>query len=215
MWVDANISPLPFVPLYWNRVTDLAAMIEPGFGKHRVTVLADFPDSGHLPRGGLRHLSPCETIHAVLHACARQIRSGECPQSELTNWLRTLLSYPGVFIKCDDDDAVYAEANSLRQDISGESEAVTFSARQLVYNIVGFKTKKESRLKTILTADKLAQFWDESVRVSQKHKFMTKKSTIDTCLTIYNRLLSIDGVEEIIADGESRDGEDSVWIHSL
>lgn len=212
LWQNMKGTVLSFVPLYWDRVLDLAEVIDrPTVLKRDMVFLANFNSGDTLPRGGLNRLSPCEEVHATVHKIADRIRAC-APPEELDQWLRVILSAPAQFMKIAIGDKQYAEVNSLRQDAASVAEAVTFSARQLVYNINGFKASHEKR-GDALTAEQVAKFYETEVRTSKKHRYLTKKSTIDVCLTIKSRMYSIPGAEEIIARDEADHGTDSFWNH--
>ena len=208
MWQDLETTQLPCVPLYWERVLELADQLPgPGLLKFKLTLLTNFDTPGELPKGGLLRLSPCEQIHAILHKVATRIRQ-KASKSELEQWLRTLLSTPATFIHITGEDAKYAEANSLRQDIMAVASAVTFSARQLVWNIYGFKLRKERPDQPPLGADKIATIWRTEIRTSKSQESMTKTSTIDTCFTVMNRIFKpVPEAEDIVKRGEAKYGE--------
>ena len=144
---DLLRSVLSFVPLYKERVIELSVtkFASPSQTPD-VSLLADFPDGFAMPKGSLIRLSPCEPVHAVLHRVSCRILAN-APESELNDWLRLLLSCPTRFVQLDTDEDKYAEANSLREDISSTAQAVTLTCRQLVHNIVGFKAIKEAESK--------------------------------------------------------------------
>ena len=211
-WQNIRYSVLSYVPLYWERTLDLAANItKPAAIKRDMVFVANFMRGASLPRGGCIRLSPCEEIHSILHKVADRIRDGASPE-ELDQWLRVLLSAPCVFQKFTSGDAQYAEANSLRQDTASAAEAVTFSARQLVYNVYGFKASHE-KSGDMISAEQVATFWEKEIRTSSKQKYLTKKSTIDACLTVRSRMYAIPGAEDIIAKDEGIHGVDSFWNH--
>ena len=115
-----------------------------------------------------------------------------------------------MFNRLDNEDAIYAEANSLRHDIMGVARIATHSARQFVYNIQGFRAQQEKGGKTH-GAKYIAKFWVEHVRLSAGQEHMTKPGTIDTCLMICNRLFSIPECESLLQESESIYGADGPW----
>ena len=129
---------------------------------------------------------------------------------ERNGWLRSLLFFPCLFKCLHNKDAIYAEANSLRHDIMVVARVVTHSARQLVYNIQGFKAQLEKGGKTDGAKD-IAKFWVEHVRSSEGQEHMTKPGTIDACLTSYNRLFRIPECVSLLQESESIYGEDGPW----
>ena len=113
------------------------------------------------------------------------------------------MSAPGIFKKMKDSDAKCAEANSLRMDVIAEHRAVKHTPRQLVRNVYGFKLKKESTVGPC-GAFAIAEFWKHNVRIAKGCEFMTKKSTIDACITVYERVFIIEVCEAILASFEEK-----------
>ncbi len=214
MWQDFTKSVMPWIPLYWERTVELSEQMPgPGLLKSKLVFAVNFTNGDKLPRGGLLRVSPCEQSHAVLHKIANRIRAN-AQQGELDMWLRSLLSAPCSFQKAVSEDAKYAEANSLRQDACQIATAVALTARQLIYNVNGFKAKKEKPGQPPMSAEKLAKFWEDNIRVSTSQKFMTTKSAIDVCMTLFQRMFSIPEVEDLVKRGESKDGPES-WLNSI
>ena len=135
--------------------------------------------------------------------------SASAPASEFVEWLRVLLSCPMMTL-CDraDFESKFAEG----EDISGAREAVELTARQLIHNIAGFKAMQEHTTGcVIIGAGQIAQFYETKIRLSSQSKHLTKKSTIDCCITWKERLLSLDGVEELIIAAEKTKSLSSFW----
>jgi hypothetical protein len=53
-----------------------------------------------------------------------------------------------------------------------------------------------------VSAHALADFWIRSVRIAAGNEHLHKKSTFDTCLTLYKRLFSIPECEAVAANEE-------------
>ena len=113
-------------------------------------------------------------------------------------WYRTLLSTPCVFKKLDSDDSKFAEHNTIRIEIGAVAKLVVFSARQTIYNIAGFKKKKEENLPggQEFSAAMIAEFYRDKVKNGNGQEALHKKSVVDSCITLYQRLLSIPEVSE-------------------
>ena len=208
-WHNPLLSPMPWVPLYKTRVMELAKGITPGLLKHPLVWHANFATGSKLPAGGCVRVSPDEAAHALVFKLAERLGDSSISEQETSAWLRTVLSCPVTFKRLGVDD-VYAEANSLRQDIQGTARVVKHSVRQLVYNIQGFKVQHEKGGNTC-GAKEIAKFWAERIRLSAGQEFMAKPGTIDTCLTIYNRLFSVPECEQMLLDSESIYGADGPW----
>ena len=184
---------LPFVPMVRKRVDELMVQAQPGLLKYPLTIRGTWSEGTLLPKGDCLHVSPCEWVHAVIFKCAEAILSKnvEC----IAAWKKTLLSTPAIFIRIDQEDKIYAEANSLRQEASGFRRAVELSARQLIHNIYGLKERLEKtynvnegqkdKKQKELGAQVLLDFWKKEVRISAGNDMMYKEATFDTCITLY------------------------------
>lgn len=210
MWQDLCSSAIPFVPLYQTRVEEMASQLTPTQLKHDIILCASFPRD--LPRGACFRVSPDEYPHAVIVKVSTAIRA-DASENELLQWKRVLLSTPCTFKRLDSSDLRYAEANSLRADFANKARLVVHTARQLVYNIAGFKARKGPDM----SAAAIAAFWKESIRVALTDTAggavpdMHKVATIDACLTVNSRLLCITSCEDIIKASESSKGPLSAW----
>ena len=59
------------------------------------------------------------------------------------------------------------------------------------------------------SAADMAKFWQENI--SQTRGTLSNKSMVDSCLTIHERLFSVEGCEQIVAANEARNGTNSPW----
>jgi hypothetical protein len=220
---DIYANALPFVPLLPARKIEYATtvMTTPAqvLSGNPLTLVASTPNAASIKWGSVLRVSPCEPLHAVFHRVATRIKEN-APESELDEWLKLMLSYPTCFKRLTTQpltdigahmDANYAEANSLRSDILAAGRAVGFTARQLVKNVVGFKAMKEAVTRTTFSAKAVADFWANNIRTTEELKTMFKPSSIDICITIDARLFSIEGVEDMIAGDEAKNGPASFW----
>ena len=180
----------------------------PGLLKYPLIIRATWSDGSAMPKGDCSHLSPSEWVHAALFNVASEINAGISHEA-LETWRVTLLSTPAVFVRIDANDDAFAEANSLRQEAAGFRRAVEHSARQLVYNIWSLKLRMDAANKDgkDVSAHAVADLWIRSVRIAASNEHLHKKSTFDTCLTLYKRLFSIPECEVLVAaDEETRPG---------
>ena len=94
----------------------------------------------------------------------------------------------------------------------GKAHLTTHTARQIVFNLNGFKQKKELQGGT-WKADDIARFWKENVRLAPGQAFMGQSRTVDTCLTLFERLFSLPDVDEAIRsfDALSDSPFNSLW----
>ena len=209
-WLNPMVSVTPFVPISKNRVLEQAAALSPGLISPPLVADASWAKGSALPRGSVLRVSPDELYHAVMFKVAQRINE-KAPSGELRDWKRTLLSAPCCFKRFDSEDAKFAAANSIRNELGGVARAVTHSARQTVYNIWGFKARKEKAKGDKFSAAQIAEFWSEHVKITAGAEQLHKKSTIDACLTLHERLFSIPVCERIVKDSEEKLGPDSPW----
>ena len=94
--------------------------------------------------------------------------------------------------------------------MQGVARAVEYSARQWIYNIMDFKKKKEGSGAKI-SAEQIALFWAKNISQHKGGETFNKKSTIDCCLTIGERLFSLEPCERIIHQWDEIKGPDSTW----
>ena len=211
-WFDVLRSISPMVPLYRERVEDLAAdqFDRPGaqWSSMSMTVAITFQAGDNLPKGSLLRVTPDEITHAVVLAVAKRIRS-EAPKEELDQWRRMLLSVPCTFRRLDSMDEKFSEQARIRQRFFDTSKAVTLSARQMVHTVVGFKNRKMKEENRSYSAADVAMFWQQ--HVSKSTDSFGNKHVVDACLTIHDRLFTITGIEDMIAKSEAKLGATSPW----
>ena len=157
------------MPEILEQVEAFSETITPGLLKHSIILHASFKDGTKIPRGSILRISPDEYPHAIVLKIAKLIKAGTSDE-DLVPYLRMLLSCPATFRRLENNDELYAEANSCRQDFIGKAALATHSARQIVCNIWGFEMRKGPSM----SAAKIAEFWMNSVRVAPSQSFMTK-----------------------------------------
>jgi len=137
--------------------------------------------------------------------------SGNLPADEADLWLRTLLSVPAHFQRLDTDDALYAEVISLRNDIANFARAVVPTARQTIRLIYDFKLRKQRELQVgHFGADQIAAFYADHTRHQRGDDPRVQKRTVDTCITIKERLLDVADADRMVALADER-GDQSCW----
>ena len=62
-----------------------------------------------------------------------------------------------------------------------------------------------------LSAAAIARFWETSVRISAGSEHMMKERTIDTCITLKERLFDIPDVDAIVQRSENEKADSSAW----
>ena len=197
---------------YLNRVLELGevAFEKPCILKFPLVAALNFTDGEAIPKGGLVLVSPHELSHALIFRIASRLDDG-ADAAECSRWYRVLLSSPCTFQVLDSHDAKFAKANSLRSEVQSLSRAVVHTARQTIYNVWGFKERKEKDLGRAIGAAEIADFWAANITESPGGEKLHKKTTIDACLTLKERLFDLPECEEIVAASEQAMGPDSAW----
>ena len=158
-----------------------------------------------IPLGNVERVSPIETCHSLIVRISDDIAKGLGDA-----WKRVLLSCPVILEDYAHPDAKFARTNSIRSEQSSVARATRYSARQTIYNIMAFKARKESGGQKY-SAEAISKFWDEHVTKGAGDEALYKKGTIDACITIYERLLSIPQCEQLIHKNDELKGPDSAW----
>ena len=209
-WVNAMMSATSHVPVTRARVFEFAASLVAGSPLDpELVVHASFASGHDLPRGGLVRVSAEEPHHGLLFRVADRISNG-ADQAELQQWLRVLLSVPCCFKRLGaqrlgSEDAAFAEAISFRNRKNNVAKAVEHTAHQLIYNVAGFRARKQAGGLTFGAAQ-IAKIWAEEIVAATGGETLHKKSTVDACLTVHDRLLSIEVCAEIADTAAERRG---------
>ena len=206
---DLLASVLSHVPLYIERVQEWADLITPTCLGTNHVFLANF--DRQIPVGALVRLSADPYSHAVLLKVHRCLPTAT--KEQLREWLRVLLSVPATFKRLA-GDMVFAEANSLRNDAATHAKFVVLTPRQMVFNVAGFKAKKEQETNKEFGAEAISAFWKAAVRRAEGMPEMNK-SSIDMCLTLDKRLLSLPQASAVIARSESQGREEWNTLYKL
>ena len=158
LWADPLLSVTPAVPLIAGAILEIAETMFPngpaGLVDHVLTL-----KSGPLNKGAALRVSPEEPQHAVIFKIAARIDE-EAEEAELLEWKRVLLSFPGKFIHLDTDDDVYFHVTNAREKVKSAAAAISHKTSQIIFDIHGYRVKKESELGP-LTPAAIAQFYQD------------------------------------------------------
>ena len=136
----------------------------------------------------------------------------KCSAAEKAHWLRTILSVPCTFKLFDRDGDQFAEAVNYRNEIAGQARAVVFNARQIIFNVWGFKLRRERIANSTLSAEAIANFWAKNVKEAPGSEApLAKSSAIDACITVMKRFFIIPKCHKVVQDYEEDYGPDTVW----
>ena len=160
-------------------------------------------------KGSLVRISPDEVIIAFVLAAARDLQKSQS-EDRIALWLRVALCVPMEFISCENVQSRYFKSVNLRESVGNDFAALHRTPVQRIFELISWKTAQErANGKTMSVAD-VADTWQKHVQTS----VMSEKipvSYIDTVLTVYERLLSIEEAREIVLDAEERWGVKSPW----
>ena len=204
-WMRNLGSITPWIPLYKQRVLELGNTMFPG-GRptpiiEQYQIAVEFSNGADLPKGSLARISPDELAHAPIFVVSERIRAG-AGDAELAEWKRVLLSVPAVFASFPTEDSKYAAAMKRRSRLTGVGESVKHTLRQTIYNVVGFKRRKESFCGPINNAQLAKFYMDHVISGGGAGEELHKKSVIDSLITIHDRILSIPKCEAVIRGNE-------------
>ena len=216
------------VPLFW---LNLQHEVQPGVPKHkrRIDMLEShfFDQPRHLPDpivvvlnssevphdmiGALKPVDPPEPREALRQAVARAI-DAKAPRRVLEEWAEVLMSTVVRFEVTDDANQVdifFKHMVQAREDIVKKKEAMFVTTLMRIYEIAALKRSlapSEGKNK-----DALAKRY-ESVRWADGTE-PVKAKYIETATTIYNNVLSIPAVTEILfkLDNLAKNPLDSVY----
>ena len=213
-WMDLVGSLAPFIPLSECRVRKLIPLTCPDNTKQfkeTVEVAVDFSDGNALTKGALVRITPDEIVHAKVFSTADYIntfkeKGEDIPSHIKKQILRSLLSVPCRFLRIDKHDLRYTAMLLIRRRIAGIGEIVKLTARQEIYNIHGFKMRKEFQ-RAPMGAGAIAQFYEKHLADSGADP--VSKTTVDQALTVHDRIFSIPAVEKVIADYDDTLGQAS------
>jgi hypothetical protein len=202
-------SMTPFIPMNEDRVRELIPIHfqKPRMFPYNIPIAPDFGgDLVALPPTTLISLFPMEVVHALLFSLEDQLNAKpKMSQGEKTKWLQVLLSVPVQFQRIDKYDLRYAEALNQRIKIMATANVVALTARQQIYNIYGFKLRKE-QTSGPQSAGTLAR-WYEDFCIQAAGEVPMSKSAVDSALTIKERIFNMSECETIVEDNVACRGE--------
>jgi hypothetical protein len=200
--IDLIGSITPFIPLNEDRVRELIPIHfkTPRMFPYNIPIAPDFGgDITALPPTTLMSLFPMEVVHALVFSLEEKLNAKpKMSKDEKNKWMQVLLSMPVQFQRIDKYDARYAEALNQRTKIMATANVVQLTARQQIYNIYGFKLRKE-QTSGPQSAATLAK-WYEEFCLQAAGEVPMSKSAVDAALTIKDRLFVMSEAEAIVED---------------
>ena len=158
--IAAHHFPDNLPPASGNLPMDLHVVIPPGEEGYDV----------ESQRGGLRLLTPMETVAGVVKACAMCLRDN-CSDDTARRWQATLRGATVHFVASPEDMHALA-AFQLREDPLIDAEFITFTACQRIQLVVAEGQRLVDRLGSC-TPQKLAKHFLDNVRFAQSSEKFT------------------------------------------
>ena len=160
--------------------------------------------------GQRTRLSPEEPVQALVIHVARRISSGASKQ-ELDQWLRTILSCNGRFIRAESWTEQYFWAVNLRRRTRDAARTTTHLAAQVAADIWLFKKRQEAfHSKTFTYADIAAMYAQHMKDANDDEEPRSDPKLVEKAVTVYERILGNPELRELIARCD-RYGEASPW----
>ena len=162
--------------------------------KFPVVIPVDVPDDLPKTTGTWRMISPEELIHSFLLKLQERIDQG-ADEEELNQWKKVALSYPAQFevIQASGSgsgsDELYWEAWRNRQIMIQASDTVKRTARQLCWEVYGFKERKQLETGEVLTVAKLQEQYSKA-RTAESNRTEIQDNFVASALSIHEKLLS-------------------------
>ncbi len=156
---------------------------------------------------GYQHnLAPEEMIAALVESIADRIKAG-ADATELSAWRTVLLTVSFHYKLLESDDARTYEAAQIREHVVVDYDSLAFTAKQMVYCIVGFKTQIEQKGGKQSDAD-IADRWNKNVSMAPSSETVTK-TLVKNASDVFKKVLSDQATTAIIDAAEDAHGRRS------
>ena len=200
--LDVLGSITPWIPFDEDRIRQLIPIIfdVPRQFPYKVVIPVDFGPNSGLPSTPMTHCMPPELLHALILTIADRTRDQSTWQKERKQWLRVVLSIPCSLVRMDKQDDRYSEALNKRTELFAVGIVTKLTVRQIIYNVYGFKLRKEKSGGS-MSSEKIAAFYADHCKNAPGEQALTK-TAIDQCLTILSRVFNSVRCEQIVADIE-------------
>ena len=214
-WLDLVRSVTPGIPLSRERVRELAAWmfregpvpIKKALGV--VVSNADFPVLAH--KGSLLMITPEERAHAILMKVASDIRDNGAKLSQ--EWKKVLLSVPVYIDVIPKEEKVQWEAFNARQAILQEHWTMARTAQQQCYEVVSVKNSLQKDLGRQPSKKEISDKFRQNAKMAAGNKDDFSENFVKDALNVYDKVLCIPALSQILVDQEKRDGQHALWNH--
>ena len=174
----------------------------PRHTKYPVVLAVGLASDLVLTKGTWKQCSPEELLHSFLLKLSSRI-SANCDDEELKAWKQVALSYPAQFEMISGEDAVYWEAWKNRQLLIQSSDTVKRTARQLCWEVHGFKEKKQIETGEVISIAKLQDLYSKA-RTAESNKTEIQDNFVSSALSIHEKLLADNDINRALDVLEER-----------
>ena len=174
----------------------------PRHTKYPVVLAVGLASDVDLTKGRWKQCSPEELLHSFLLKLSSRI-SANCSDEELKAWKQVALSYPAQFEMISGEDAIYWEAWKNRQLLIQSSDTVKRTARQLCWEVHGFKEKKQVETGEVISITKLQDLYSKA-KTAESNKTDIQDNFVSSALSIHEKLLADDQINKALDVLEER-----------
>ena len=160
-------------------------------------------------KGALQRLSPPELAIAVLFSIRDAIKQS-ADDNILMKWRSLALTASFQFEVVWPGEDRYWRAQNIRQECIEHGEVAQLSVRQWIYDVVGFKDSKEKELQKTLSALAVAKMFEDRMKYARSSERI-KDSFVDSAVTIFKRVLSVQAANHWLEWCEQNLMEKSPW----
>lgn len=169
-----------------------------------VVALSSEDDDPSKSIGAWKRISPDEPIFAAISRVAEDIRAG-ASQEDLETWRKMFLSVSCRFEHHPTEDSRHFRCQNLRMAAQSDYESLARSDVQIAFSIKAFQIRKETTVGP-LSCSKIVELYKENAKAAGSSN-MLKESFIDSCLSVWSKVLSNERMRATILDLEEKLGK--------
>lgn len=168
----------------------------PRHTKYPVVLAVGLATDVALTKLSWKQISPEELLHSFLLKLASRINDN-CDEEELKAWKLVALSYPAQFEIISGQDAIYWEAWKNRQLLIQSSDTVKRTARQLCWEVHGFKERKQLESGEVISIAKIQELYSKA-KTADSNKTEIQDNFVASALSIHEKLLTDDEINRAL-----------------
>ena len=166
----------------------------------------DFPVEAH--KGSLLMISPEEQAHAILLKVAEDVRQGAKNHKE---WRLVLLSVPIYIEVIPKEEQVQWKAHNARQVLLQDHWTMARTAQQQCYEVVVVKNALQTSLGRLLQKKEISEKFHRNMKLAAGRQDDYTENFVKDALIIYERILTVPALAQMIVEQEKRDGQNALW----